>query len=151
MRVVVQRVSSASVTINGQVAGSIGNGLMLLVGIEDADTIEDVDWLVNKISQLRIFSDADGKMNLDLKSIFGKVLIISQFTLHASYKKGNRPSFLRAASPEKSIPLYEQFIAAFQNQIGIENVATGQFGAMMDVELVNHGPVTILMDSLDRQ
>jgi len=151
MRIVVQRVLSASVTIDEKVVGSIGQGLMLLVGIEDADTREDADWLVNKISQLRIFSDSEGKMNLDLKSIDGKVLIVSQFTLHASYKKGNRPSFLRAANPEKSIPLYEYFISTFKNTIGDDKVETGEFGAMMDVALVNHGPVTILMDSLNRE
>lgn len=151
MRVVVQRVSSASVTIDQKVVGNIRHGLMLLVGIEDADTPDDAEWLVNKISQLRIFSDPDGKMNLDLKSIDGKVLIVSQFTLHASYKKGNRPSFLRAANPEKSIPLYEYFISTFKNLLGDDHVETGQFGAMMDVSIINNGPVTILMDSLNRE
>ncbi|MBI1266924.1 MAG: D-tyrosyl-tRNA(Tyr) deacylase [Cryomorphaceae bacterium] len=151
MRVVVQRVLSASVTIDKKVVGSIGQGLMLLVGIEEADSRDDADWLVNKISQLRIFSDLEGKMNLDLKSIDGKVLIVSQFTLHASYKKGNRPSFLRAAHPEKSIPLYDYFISTFKDTIGDDKVETGEFGAMMDVALVNHGPVTILMDSLNRE
>ncbi|MCR9172662.1 MAG: D-aminoacyl-tRNA deacylase [bacterium] len=149
MRVLIQRVSEASVTINGTVSGSIDKGLLLLVGIEHEDTQEDIDWLVKKVRQLRIFSDSEGKMNLSLQDIDGSALVISQFTLHASTKKGNRPSYIRAARPEVAIPLYEAFIQTLAAQnITVE---TGEFGADMKVHLVNDGPVTIWMDSRDKQ
>ena len=150
MRVVIQRVSEASVTIDQQVAGAIGKGLCILLGIEDADTQEDIDWLCRKITNLRIFSDAEGKMNHSLLDVAGEVLIISQFTLHASTKKGNRPSYIKAARPETAIPLYKAFIASMQAAIG-KPVQTGEFGAMMDVALVNTGPVTITIDSKNKE
>lgn len=148
MRVVIQRVSEASVTINASIYGQIKQGFVLLLGIEEADTKEDADWLVQKITQMRIFSDEEGKMNLSLKDSRGALLIISQFTLHASTKKGNRPSFIKAARPEQAIPLYEYFIESCKNEI--QDVQTGIFGADMKVSLVNDGPVTILIDSKDK-
>lgn len=148
MRVVLQRVSEASVTIEGVVNGAIKQGLLILLGIEEADSAEDADWLVQKITQMRIFSDVDGKMNLSLKDIQGGLLIISQFTLHASTKKGKRPSFIKAARPEQAIPLYEYFIESCRNEI--QDVQTGIFGADMKVSLVNDGPVTILIDSKEK-
>lgn len=149
MRVVIQRVSEASVTINASIYGQIKQGFVLLLGIEEADTKEDADWLVQKITQMRIFSDEEGKMNLSLKDSKGTLLIISQFTLHASTKKGNRPSFIKAARPEQAIPLYEYFIESCKNEI--QDVQTGIFGADMKVFLVNDGPVTIVMDSKNRE
>lgn len=146
MRLVIQRVSSASVTIDGQITGQIGTGLMILAGIEGVDTAEDLTWLVQKVTQMRIFSDAEGKMNLSVKDIGGDILVVSQFTLHASTKKGNRPGFTRAARPEQAIPLYEQFLALLEADLG-KPVARGIFGADMKVALVNDGPVTICMDS----
>ena len=146
MRVVIQRCSEASVTIDGTVKGAIGRGVMILLGIEEADTNEDIDWLCRKIVNMRIFNDADGKMNHSLLDVEGEALVISQFTLHASTKKGNRPSYIKAARPETAIPLYE----AFKTQLGAalgKPVASGEFGAMMDVALINSGPVTITMDS----
>lgn len=150
MRLILQRVSSASVTIDGQIAGQIGAGLMILAGIEGVDTAEDLTWLVQKVTQMRIFGDAEGKMNLSVKDIGGGILVVSQFTLHASTKKGNRPSFLRAARPEVAIPLYEQFLALLEAELG-RPVARGVFGADMKVALVNDGPVTITIDSQARE
>ncbi len=149
MRVLIQRVSEASVKIDGAVRGSIDQGLLLLLGIEHEDTQEDIDWLVKKIVQLRIFSDEEGKMNLSVQDVQGSALVISQFTLHASTKKGNRPSYIKAARPEVAIPLYEQFIKSLKAQnLPVE---TGEFGADMKVHLVNDGPVTIWIDSRDKQ
>lgn len=150
MRVVIQRVSEASVTIEGSVTGAIGTGFVVLLGIETEDTTEDADWLAGKIVLLRVFSDEAGLMNQDLKAVDGGILIISQFTLHAQYKKGNRPSFIRAARPEQAIPLYEHMIQKLGALLG-KPVQTGQFGADMKVALVNDGPVTILMDSKNRE
>lgn len=149
MRLVIQRVSEASVTIDGSVHGTIGKGLLVLIGVESADTQEDVDWLVQKTVNMRIFPDDEGKMNLSLTDIAGELLVISQFTLHASTKKGNRPSFIQAARPETAIPLYESFIAGCSLS-GISKVQTGIFGADMKVSLVNDGPVTIIIDSKER-
>jgi len=149
MIAVIQRVSQASVTIEGQVKGQIDSGFLILLGITHADTGEDIDWLAKKIVGMRIFSDAEGKMNLDLKAVGGRILLISQFTLHASTKKGNRPSFIEAARPEVAIPLYEQMIQALSNELG-HPIQTGEFGADMQVALLNDGPVTILIDSKNR-
>lgn len=149
MRVVIQRVSTASVTINGEMKSAIGAGFVILLGIETADTKEDADWLCKKIVQLRIFSDENGLMNKDLKDVNGEALVVSQFTLHASYKKGNRPSFIKAAKPELAIPLYEYFVKQLSVLMN-KTVATGKFGADMKVALVNDGPVTILMDSQNK-
>jgi D-tyrosyl-tRNA(Tyr) deacylase len=146
MRAVLQRVSEASVTIDGQVKGAIQKGLLVLLGIEDADAAEDVIWLSKKIVQMRIFGDDAGLMNLSVQDIDGEILIISQFTLHAATRKGNRPSFIKAARPEKAIPLYEQMIAQLQMDLG-KDVASGSFGADMKVSLINDGPVTIIIDS----
>ncbi len=150
MKTVIQRVSKASVTIEGSMHSSIGKGLLVLLGIEDADDESDVDWLIGKITQMRIFSDADGKMNLSVKEINGEILLISQFTLHASTKKGNRPSFIKAARPEKAIPLYESFIKKLTIDLG-KPCATGIFGADMKVELINDGPVTIVVDTKNKE
>ena len=146
MRTVIQRVTSASVSIGGEVVGEIGKGVMLLLGITPEDTQQDADWLVGKISKLRIFDDANGVMNLSLQDIGGEALVVSQFTLMASYKKGNRPSYIHAAPPAVAIPLYEYFVAQLQQTIG-RPVPTGRFGADMQVSLTNDGPVTIVMDS----
>ena len=146
MRAVIQRVSAANVTIEGKIKGKINYGLMILVGIEDADSQDDVEWLSGKIANLRIFNDDKGVMNLSIRDINGDILLISQFTLHASTKKGNRPSYIRAAKPEVAIPLYEQLIQRLQNDIG-KNIETGEFGADMQVNLLNDGPVTIVMDT----
>ena len=150
MRVVIQRTTEASVTIEGQIVARIGQGLMILVGIEAADTSEDVDWLVGKIVQMRIFEDGEGKMNLSVKEVGGDVLVVSQFTLHAATKKGNRPSFIRAARPEVAIPLYEQFLSRLETAMG-KPVPRGVFAADMKVALINDGPVTILIDSKSRE
>lgn len=150
MRAVIQRVSSASVTINGEVKSAIGLGFMVLLGIEAADNEEDAEWLCGKIAQLRVFADEAGLMNKCLQDISGEVLVVSQFTLHASYKKGNRPSFIKAARPEQAIPLYEHFIRQLSQMIN-KPVATGTFGADMKVALVNDGPVTILMDTKNKE
>ena len=150
MKVVIQRVNEASVSIDGQVVGAIQKGLMVLLGIETADTMEDVDWLSNKIVQMRIFDDAEGVMNLSVKEVGGNILLVSQFTLHASTKKGNRPSYIKAAKPEIAIPLYKQFVTQFETELHKE-VGTGEFGADMKVELVNDGPITIWMDSKNRE
>ena len=149
MRLVLQRVSEASVSIDQKIKSAIGPGLLLLVGIESDDNQEDVEWLCKKIVQLRIFNDAEGKMNLSVQDIGGDVLIISQFTLHAQCKKGNRPSFIKAARPEQSIPLYEAFIAEMEKQLG-KAVGSGIFGADMKVALINDGPVTILFDTKNK-
>ena len=150
MRVVIQRAKQASVEISGKEAASIGRGLLLLVGIEDADGAEDIEWLSSKIVNLRIFDAADGVMNLSVKDVSGEILLVSQFTLHASTKKGNRPSYIQAARPEIAIPLYESFIRALESNLG-KPVQTGVFGANMQVGLVNDGPVTILIDTKDRK
>ena len=150
MRALIQRVSSASVTINRQVHSQVGCGLLVLLGVEEPDSREDVEWLAGKIARMRIFEDADGHMNLSLAESGGEIMVISQFTLHASTKKGNRPSFIRAARPEKAIPLYELFIKTVESLTG-KPVASGRFGASMQVSLINDGPVTIWMDSRDRQ
>lgn len=149
MRAVIQRVSQAAVEIDGLSVGNIGRGLVVLLGIDARDDSSDVDWLIAKICNMRIFSDADGKMNTALQEAGGSMLVISQFTLHASTKKGNRPSFIKAARPEQAIPLYELFVAA-SIKAGV-NTQTGVFGADMQVKLVNDGPVTIIIDSHDRQ
>lgn len=150
MRLVIQRVSSASVEVEEFVVSEIETGLLILAGIEETDTAEDIDWLVKKTSQLRIFNDAEGTINLDVQEISGKIIVVSQFTLHASTKKGNRPSYIRAARPETAIPLYEQLIDEFKKVLGGKKVGTGIFGADMQVYLVNDGPVTIILDSKNR-
>ena len=150
MRIVAQRVSRASVTIGGKLKSEIGKGMMVLLGIEDADNEEDVEWLCTKLSKMRIFGDENDAMNLDINQIEGSFLVVSQFTLHAMTKKGNRPSFIRAARPEKAIPLYELFLSKLA-EISVREVQCGEFGAMMDVELINDGPVTIIMDSKNRE
>lgn len=150
MRVVIQRVISASVDVDDSVVGSIGKGLMVLVGIEDADTTEDVEWLSSKITQLRIFNDEAGIMNRSLKDMDGELLLVSQFTLHAATKKGNRPSYIRASRPELAIPLYEQFKQQLEKDLG-KGIATGIFGADMKVSLINDGPVTIIMDTKNKE
>lgn len=150
MRIVVQRVSRASVEVEQQVTGSIGSGLMVLVGIEEADGQEDVDWIAAKIVNLRIFPDDQGVMNKSCLESGGDILLVSQFTLHALTKKGNRPSYIRAARPEVAIPLYEQLIQSLANLLG-KPIATGIFGADMQVSLVNDGPVTIWMDSKNKE
>ena len=150
MRAIVQRVSEAEVTIAGDVVGRIGRGLVVLVGVETGDTAADVSWLAAKISQLRIFADESGKMNRDVREAAGGVLVVSQFTLHASTKKGNRPSFLRAARPDEAVPLYESFLAAIELETG-RPPARGVFAADMLVRLVNDGPVTIPIDSRNRE
>jgi D-tyrosyl-tRNA(Tyr) deacylase len=149
MRTVIQRVSSSSVTISGKVVAAIGNGMMVLVGFEEADTQEDIDWMCRKIAALRIFDDENGVMNLSLTDTGGEVLVVSQFTLFASTKKGNRPSYIFAAKPETAIPLYEKFKKVLSESIGKE-VKCGEFGAEMEVALVNDGPVTIIIDSKNR-
>jgi D-tyrosyl-tRNA(Tyr) deacylase len=146
MRVVIQRVSSASVDVEGKTIGKIGLGLLILVGCENADTVEDIEWTSKKIVNLRIFDDENGVMNKSVKDVDGSILVVSQFTLWASYKKGNRPSYLRAGSHEITIPLYEQFCTTLSQELG-KKVETGEFGAEMQVALVNDGPVTICMDS----
>ena len=150
MRCVVQRVSEAKVIVDNNVVGEIQNGLVVLLGIETTDTGDDVLWLAKKVVQMRIFSDNDGKMNLSVQDVGGNVLLISQFTLHASTEKGNRPSFIKAARPEQAIPLYERMIALVENLIQ-KKPATGMFGANMKVHLVNDGPVTIWLDSNNKE
>ncbi|MBW0176818.1 D-aminoacyl-tRNA deacylase [Sediminibacterium sp.] len=150
MRIVIQRVSEASVRVDGNITGSIGKGLLVLMGIEDADTKEDIEWLSNKIVNIRIFDDADGVMNLSVKDTEGGILLVSQFTLHASTKKGNRPSYIKASKPEIAIPVYESMIAQLSLDLG-KPVQTGIFGADMKVSLLNDGPVTIVMDSKNKE
>ena len=149
MRAVIQRVSSASVSINNIKKSEIGEGLLILLGIENADMQEDIDWLTGKISRLRIFNDENDVMNLSVKDIDGEAIVVSQFTLHASTKKGNRPSYIHAAGPVVAIPLYEKFIESLETQLE-KKIDSGEFGAMMDVELINSGPVTIIIDSKNR-
>lgn len=150
MKIVIQRVSRASVTINQKVKDSISRGYMILVGVHEEDTSEDVDWLVKKVSGLRVFDDSEGVMNLPITAVGGEMLVISQFTLLASYKKGNRPSWIHAAKHEISIPLYNEFCEKLGKETGLR-IATGEFGADMKVELVNDGPVTICMDTRHKE
>jgi D-aminoacyl-tRNA deacylase len=150
MRLVIQRVSEASVVIDGAVKSAIGRGLLLLLGIEEADTPDDIQWLCGKVAKLRIFNDEAGLMNLSVQDIHGELLVVSQFTLHASTKKGNRPSFIRAAKPDFAIPMYEAFVKTLVQETGLP-VATGEFGADMKVRLLNDGPVTIIIDSKIRE
>ncbi len=149
MRVVIQRVSRASVSIGNEILSSIGHGLLILVGFEKNDTIEDIEWACNKIINLRIFNDAGGVMNLSIKETNGSILVISQFTLHALTKKGNRPSYIRAAEPAIAIPLYEKFVNKLSDLNG-GKICTGRFGAKMSVELINEGPVTIIIDTKNK-
>ena len=150
MRLLIQRVARASVRVEDQVVGAIGQGLLLLVGVEQGDNEGDATWLAEKVSKLRIFSDSDGKMNASVLDVQGELLVVSQFTLHASYKKGTRPSFVKAAHPDHAIPMYEAFVAACETAIG-KPVSTGQFGAAMEVDLINDGPVTIWMDTQNKE
>ena len=150
MRVVIQRVANASVTVESKVVSEIQKGLLVFVGIEEADSQEDLDWLVTKIAQLRIFNDENEVMNLSVQDIDGDVLVVSQFTLHAATKKGNRPSYIKAAKPDFAIPMYERFVKALELKLG-KKVPTGIFGADMKVLLLNDGPVTILIDSKNRE
>jgi len=150
MRTVIQRVSRASVSIGDRKRSEIGPGLVVLLGIEEMDTNDDIEWLCNKIVQLRIFNDSNNVMNLSILDTNGSIMVISQFTLHAKTKKGNRPSYIKAAHPDKAIPLYKSFINRLSVLLGKE-VATGEFGAMMKVELVNDGPVTILIDTKNKE
>lgn len=150
MRAIVQRVSSASVRVENRIVSEIGGGMLVLLGIEETDNQEDIDWLVKKITQLRIFNDSEGVMNLSVLETLGDIIVVSQFTLHASTKKGNRPSYIRAARPETAIPLYEMFVKKLEAGLG-KNPGTGIFGAHMDVSLVNDGPVTILLDSKNKE
>ena len=149
MKVVIQRVSSASVTVEGTTVADIQKGLLVLVGIEDADTQEDIEWLIGKIINLRIFGDEDNMMNFSVKDIDGEVIVVSQFTLYASTKKGNRPSYIKAAKPEIAIPLYEQLVQQLEHELG-KKIQTGIFGADMKVALLNDGPVTIVIDSKNK-
>jgi D-tyrosyl-tRNA(Tyr) deacylase len=150
MRAVIQRVSRASVTIDGKIKSAISNGLLVLVGIEDADSDEDIEWLSNKIVALRIFNDTEGVMNVSVKDLGGDILLVSQFTLHASTKKGNRPSYIRASKPDVAVPLYQRLIDRMGTALG-KPVLTGDFGADMKVELLNDGPVTIVMDTKNKE
>lgn len=150
MKVVIQRVSEASVTINQQKVASIQQGLLILLGIVDDDTQEDINWLVRKVINLRIFNDENGVMNKSLLTIDGEVIVVSQFTLHASTKKGNRPSYIKAAKPDVAIPLYETFVSSLQKEVNTK-VQTGEFGADMKVALLNDGPVTIIIDSKSKE
>ena len=146
MRVVIQRVSKASVKIDEQTKAKINSGMLIFLGVEDADTYEDIDWLTGKIARLRIFPDENDIMNLSVKDVDGEVLVVSQFTLHASTKKGNGPSYIKASKPDFAIPMYEKFIKKLEEELG-KSVQSGEFGAMMDVSLINSGPVTIVVDS----
>lgn len=150
MKAVIQRVSQASVTIEGQVKANIEQGLLILLGIEAADEQTDIDWLAKKVANLRIFNDENGVMNRSVKDIGGEAIVVSQFTLHASTKKGNRPSYIKAAKPDISIPLYEQFVKTLEFHL-LKKVQTGEFGAAMKVALVNDGPVTIIMDTKNKE
>jgi len=150
MRTVIQRVTRASVSINDRKRSEIGPGLLVLLGIEEQDSNEDIEWICSKIVQLRIFNDSNNVMNLSILDTRGSIMVISQFTLHAKTKKGNRPSYIKAAQPEKAVPLYESFIKRLSVLLGKE-VATGEFGAMMKIELVNDGPVTILIDTKNKE
>ncbi|MCK9321219.1 D-aminoacyl-tRNA deacylase [bioreactor metagenome] len=150
MRVVIQKVSKASVSIDNSLKSSIGKGMLILLGIEDLDTAEDINWLCEKICKLRIFNDENGVMNIPITEIDGEILLVSQFTLHASVKKGNRPTYIRASKPDFAIPMYEKFIDKLQFELG-KDIKTGVFGADMQVELINDGPVTIIIDSKNKE
>ena len=150
MRTVIQRVTRASVSVEGRILSETGPGLLVLLGIEDSDDNNDIEWLCNKIVQLRIFNDKDGVMNLSVQETGGGIMVISQFTLHARTKKGNRPSYIRAARPEVAIPLYNSFVSRLSALLGRE-IATGEFGAMMQVELINDGPVTVIIDTKEKE
>jgi D-tyrosyl-tRNA(Tyr) deacylase len=150
MRIVIQRVLEASVTVDDRVTGKITTGLLVLMGVEDADTIEDISWLSNKIVNLRIFNDSEGVMNLGIKEVNGDILLVSQFTLHASTKKGNRPSYIKASKPPIAVPMYEKMILQLETDLG-KKIQTGVFGADMKVNLLNDGPVTIVIDSKNRE
>lgn len=150
MRAVIQRTTHASVKVDGKITGRIGEGLLVFLGIEDADTMEDIEWLSNKIVNLRIFNDEDGVMNRSVIEVNGDILLVSQFTLHASTKKGNRPSYIKASKPEVAIPMYEKMISQLESGLG-KNIEKGVFGADMKVELLNDGPVTIVMDTKQRE
>ncbi len=150
MKVVLQRVSSASVTIENEIVADIQKGLLILIGIEDSDNQEDIDWLVGKITKIRIFEDENQVMNLSVKDIGGDIITVSQFTLHAATKKGNRPSYIKAAKPEVAIPLYESFVQQLEKELG-KKIQTGVFGADMKVSLLNDGPVTIIIDSKNKE
>jgi D-tyrosyl-tRNA(Tyr) deacylase len=150
MKAVIQRVTQASVTIESNIVAEIQKGLLILIGIEEADNQEDIQWLVSKIANLRIFGDENEVMNLSVKDVAGDVIIVSQFTLHASTKKGNRPSYIKAARPETAIPIYEKFVAQMEIEIG-KKVQTGQFGADMKIALLNDGPVTIIIDTKNKE
>ena len=150
MRVVIQRVTHASVTVDGEIRSAIKSGLLVLVGIEDADNQEDIEWLSNKIVNLRIFDDAEQVPNISVKDMGGEILLVSQFTLHAATKKGNRPSYIRASKPEIAIPLYEQLISRLEQDLG-RSISTGIFGADMKLNLLNDGPVTIIIDSKQKE
>ncbi len=150
MRVIIQRVSEASVTIDGAIHSQIGNGLLLFLGICDEDSDEDIEWLVKKITQLRIFNDQNGVMNLSVQDVNGAIIVVSQFTLFASTKKGNRPSYIKAAKPPFAIPLYKKFVQTLKLRSGLD-IQTGSFGADMKVKLLNDGPVTIIMDSKNKE
>lgn len=150
MRVIIQRVSRASVTINGNVKSAIAAGLLVLVGVEDTDGMEDIEWISSKMINARIFNDENGVMNVSLKDVQGELLLVSQFTLHASTKKGNRPSYMKAAKPGISIPLYEQLISCIEKDLG-KKIQTGEFGADMKVELINDGPVTLFIDTKNKE
>jgi D-aminoacyl-tRNA deacylase len=150
MKAVIQRVSRSSVRINNRIISEIGSGLMVLVGFEESDNIEDIKWLANKIVQLRVFNDSNGIMNLSLPETGGEILVVSQFTLHAKTKKGNRPSYIKAASPEIAIPLYNSFLKEISLILG-KVIKTGEFGAMMEVEIINDGPVTIIIDTKNKE
>lgn len=150
MRVVIQKVSKASVSIDNSLKSSIGKGMLILLGIEDLDTAEDINWLCEKICKLRIFNDENGVMNIPITEIDGEILLVSQFTLHASVKKGNRPTYISASKPDFAIPMYEKFIDKLQFELG-KDIKTGVFGADMQVELINDGPVTIIIDSKNKE
>jgi len=150
MKAVIQRVSQSSVTIDNKIVAKIQKGLLVLIGIEEADAQEDIDWLTSKIANLRIFADENEVMNLSLKDVNGEIIVVSQFTLHAQIKKGNRPSYIKAAKPEIAIPLYENFVTQMEIEIG-KKVQTGQFGADMKVALINDGPVTIIIDTKNKE
>ena len=150
MRTVIQRVSKASVAIGSEITGQIGQGLLVLLGIEECDSDQDIEWLCSKIINLRIFNDDNGIMNHSIRQVNGDILLVSQFTLHASTRKGNRPSYIRAARPETAVPLYDKFILQLEHSLG-KKVFTGKFGAMMNVTLVNDGPVTIIIDTMNKE
>ncbi len=150
MKAVIQRVTEASVIISGKKVADIGTGLLILVGIEDADTQEDIDWLASKIVKLRIFGDEGGVMNLSVQDVDGDVIVVSQFTLHAATKKGNRPSYIKAARPEAAVQIYEKFVAKMEQELS-KKIQTGEFGADMKVSLLNDGPVTIIIDTKNRE